>query len=218
MTSHQPLSVDFNDAPIVVDLELIRQLRRQLHSVKKTFNGKEFVDNLLSLTAQEEMSESSANEMTSHHRSICYTSEYAIELGQYLLEAGLLSLATTDLVHATPNPSEIEASADGVLDRRTFSLLSSYRFTEAEDRCVNIRKHQVFQAVKEKMNKKVQQRPLEERGRLGTLLLISDVLIQRSQHERRLKEFINSNKFHEVTRELSNDHTHTLTCLCLVNL
>ena len=216
--SYQPLSVDFNDAPIVVDLELIRQLRRQLHSVKKTFNGKEFVDNLLSLTSQEEMSESPSNEMTSHHRPVCYSSEYAIELGQYLLEAGLLSLATTDLVHATPNPSEIEASADGVLDKRTFSLASSYRFTEEEDKHVNIRKHQVFQAIKEKMNKKAlqQQRPLEERGRLGTLLLISDILVQRSQHERRLKEFINSNKFHEVTRELSN--AHTVTCLYIVHL
>ena len=217
MISHQPLSVDFNDAPIVVDLELVRQLRRQLHSVKKTFNGKEFVDKLLSLTAQEEMSESSANEMTNHRQPICYSSEYAIELGQYLLETGLLSPATTDLVHATPNPSEIEASAD-VVDKRTFSLASSYRFTEAEDRRVNIRKHQVFQAVKEKMNKKVQQhqRPLEERGRLGTLLLISDILVQRSQHERRLKDFINSNKFQEVTRELSN--AHTVTCLCIVHL
>ena len=204
----------------MVDLELVRRLRRQLHSVKKTFNGKEFVDNLLALTAQEDVSESSANEMITHHHSICYSSEYAIELGQYLLEAGLLSPAMTNLVHATPNPSEIEASADGVLDKRTFSLVLSYRFTEAEDRHVNIRKHQVFQAVKEKMNKKAQQQqpPLEERGRLGTLLLISDVLVQRSQHERRLKEFINSNKFQDVTRELSNNHAHTVTCLCIVHL
>ena len=212
------MSVDFTQAPIVVDLELIRRLRRQLHAVRKTFNGKEFVDNLLSLTAPQDVSESSANEMTTH-QSICYSSEYAIELGQYLLEAGLLSLATTNLVHATPNPSEIEASADGVLDKRTFSLASFYRFTEAEDRHINIRKHQVCQAVKEKMNKKQQQQPLEERGRLGTLSLISDILIQRSHHERRLKEFINSNKFQEVTRELSNNnHAHTVTCLCIVHL
>ena len=193
-------------------MELIRRLRFRLHSVKKTFTGKEFVDNLLVLTNQQ-VSDSSANE-TAIHQAICYSNEYANDLGQYLLETGLLSMATTNLVHSTPNPSEIEASI-GVVDRRMFSLTSFYRFTEAEDQRVNIRKHQVYQAVKEKMDKKVnQQQSIQEQGRLGTLSLISDILVQRSQSDRRLREFINTVKFHEATRQLDN----TVTCLCIIHL
>jgi len=71
----------------------------------------------------------------------------------------------------------------------------------------------VFQAVKEKKNKQTEQQPLEERGRLGTLLLISDILVQRSYQERRLKDFIKNNKFQEVTREVTSN-----TCLCIVHL
>lgn len=214
---HQrPLSVDFSQAPVMIDLELIRRLRRHLHSIKKTFTGKEFVDDLLVLTGQEDSSESSAGEMMTH-QSVCYNNEYAVELGQYLLDSGLLCIAITPLLHATPNPSEVEASVEAVHENKTFSLVMSYRFSEAEDRHVNIRKHQVFQAVKEKMKKKVEpiEQPLEERGRLGTQLLISDILLQRSHHERRLKDFINSNKFQEISWQLSN---HPVTCLCIVHL
>lgn len=205
--------MDFSQAPIVVDIELLRRLRCQLHSVKKTFSGKEFVDNLLSLTRQEDTSESPANEVILHHQSISYSNEYGIELGQYLLDNGLLSMAVTHhLIHATPNPSEVEASVEGAHDeRKIFTLTSSYRFTEAEDKQVNIRKHQVFQAVRE--NSKQTEQSLEERGRLGTLLLISDILVQRSHQERRLKDFTKSNKFQEVTREVTSS-----TCLCIVHL
>lgn len=214
----QPLSVDFSQAPILIDLELIRRLRRHLHSIKKTFTGKEFVDELLLLTAQEDTSELSTSEVVAH-QAMQYSSEYAVELGQYLLNTGLLSIATTHLIHATPNPSEVEASVEVVRDRRTFNLALSYRFTEAEDQHTNIRKHQVFQAVKDKVNKKGPGhplQPLEERGRLGTQLLITDILMQRSQHDRRLKEYINSNKFQEVMRTLTT--SETVTCLCIVHL
>ena len=208
----QVISLDFSEAPIAVDVELIRRLRFRLHSVKKTFTGKEFVDNLLALTTQQ-VSDSSASEMAML-QEICYSNEYANDLGQYLLETGLLSKAEVNLVHATPNPYEIEVSAD-VVDKRTFSVASLYRFTEAEDQHVNIRKHQVLQAVKEKMDKKAtHQWSIEERGRLGTLLLISDILMQRSQSDKRVKEFINTAKFHEVTRQLDD----TVTCLCIVHL
>lgn len=214
--NQQPLSVDFSQAPILIDLELIRCLRSHLHSIKKTFTGKEFVDELLLLTAQEDTSEMSSSEVITHH-SVQYSSDYAVELGQYLLNTGLLSIATTHLIHATPNPSEVEASVELVHDRRTFSLALSYRFTEAEDQHVNIRKHQVFQAVKDRGKKTVTEtsQPLEERGRLGTQLLITDILTQRSQHDRRLREFINSNKFQEITRTLTSE---VVTCLCIVHL
>lgn len=213
MYNAQPLAVDFSQAPVAVDLDMIRCLRRHLHSIKKTFTGKEFVDNLLALSVQEDSSESTSSEMINHHQSICYSNEYAIELGQYLLDSGLLSVVAT-MLHTTPNPSEVEASIENSHDNRMFRLMSSYRFTEAEDRQANIRKHQVLQAVREKTNKKGQQSS-EERGRLGTLLLISDILLQRSQFEKRLLDFIKSNKFQEVTRQLGNS---TATCLTIVHL
>ena len=206
----------------MVDIELIRQLRSQLHCVKKTFTGKEFVDTLLVLSRYEDSSESSSNEMISH-QTICYNSEYAIELGQYLLDNGLLCAIVTanHIIRNTPNPSEAEASTEGFRNEGIFSLTSSYRFTEAEDKRVNIRKHQVLQAVKEKVNKKGQQleqlqQPSEERGRLGTILLISDILLQRSHQDRRLREFTRSNRFQELMRQLNNGTM--VTCLCIVHL
>ena len=189
-----------------------------MHSIKKTFTGKEFVDELLLLTAQEDTSEMSSSEVIAH-QTIQYSGDYAVELGQYLLNTGLLSIATTHLIHATPNPSEVEASVEPVCDRTTFSLALSYRFTEAEDQHVNIRKHQVFQAVKDRGKKKTMAetlQPLEERGRLGTQLLITNILVQRSQHDRRLKEFINSNKFQEITRRTLT--SEVVSCLCIVHL
>jgi len=222
----QSLQVDFSHAPIAIDIELVRDLHRELHCVKKCFTGKQFVDGLLAMnnTLDNSTVSSPSSEVLPGHR-LDYGTEYATELGQYLLDCGLLTVAATaslDLVHTTPNPSDFDSSVErhNKPMRRLFQLQSLYKFSEAEDTDFNLRKHQVFLSVTEKMNKKCRrsqqhQMPVEERARLGTLLLVCDILAQRSRHEKRLKDFIKSNRFLEVSRELARNE---LNCLYIVHL
>jgi len=224
----QSLQVDFSQAPITIDIELVRDLRCKLHSEKKCFTGKQFVDSLLAMntTAEDSTVSSPSSDILQGHR-LDYGCEYATDLGQYLLDCGLLTVAGTashHLVH-TPSPSEIDSSIERHNQpmKRAFQLLSLYKFSEAEDTDFNLRKHQVFLSVTEKMNKRFkrsqqqqhQQMPVEERARLGTLLLVSDILLQRSRHDRRLKDFVKSNRFVDVSRELASNE---INCLYIVHL
>ena len=189
------------------------------------------MDSLLAMnnTLDNSAVSSPSSEVLQGHR-LDYGTEYAIELGQYLLDCGLLTVAATashDLVHTTPNPSELDSSVErhNKPMRRLFQLQLLYKFSEAEDTDFNLRKHQVFLSVTEKMNKKLQrsqhqqqwqqQVPVEERARLGTLVLVCDILAQRSRHEKRLKDFVKSNRFLEVSRELARNE---LNCLYIVHL
>ena len=185
------------------------------------------MDSLLAMnnTIEDSAVSSPSSEVLQGHR-LNYGSEYATELGQYLLDCGLLTVAAAssrDLVHTTPNPSEFDSSVErhNKPMRRLFELQSLYKFSEAEDTDFNLRKHQVFLSVAEKTNKKLQrsqqqqQMPVEERARFGTLLLVCDILSQRSRHERRLKDFVKSNRFLEVSRELARNE---INCLYIVHL
>ena len=109
---------------MVVDSGVIHSLRLSLHTYKKCFSGKEFVDQLLLIGHEAETNRANRSEpvtpspLASVHgcspglggnagygfssSSIIYSVHYAKEVGQYLVSEGIL-LPLPDLVAGVPN-------------------------------------------------------------------------------------------------------------------
>ena len=119
--------LDLSRAPVPIDSAIIHTLRSQLHTYKKCFSGKEFVEQFLQLGRDAEAQRLNSSEtstpspLVAHQRSpglgtlaysstgtqIVYTVHYAKEVGQYLLSERIL-LPLPNLSH---NLSELDSDS-----------------------------------------------------------------------------------------------------------
>ncbi len=109
--------LDLSQAPVVVDSQVLSQLRLQLRSNKKCFTGKEFVGKVMEI-GRGALAEALDNEVNAEGRPsgpgshvlsptgqpIDYNEDYACAVAQYLLDERIL-------VHVTDMPSLSEGSS-----------------------------------------------------------------------------------------------------------
>ena len=140
--------LDLTKAPVPVDPAVIHTLRSQLHTFKKCFSGKDFVEQFLKLGREAEMLRLNSSEpntpspaITMQHSpvlatynspgaKIMYTVHYAKEVGQFLLRERVL----LPLPNLRQEP--LDCDSDGVADdRRTSSgRLQGSSSIQTEDR------------------------------------------------------------------------------------
>ena len=129
--------VDLTRAPVPVDPTVIHTLRAQLHTFKKCFSGKEFVEQFLKLGREAEMlrlqassepstpspqiamqrSPGGGHAYNSTGTKIYYTVHYAKEVGQFLLSERVL-LPLPNLHHGSSVYDSDEAAEDPVSSTR----------------------------------------------------------------------------------------------------
>ena len=130
---------DITKSPVPIDGRVLHTLRLQLHSIKKCFSGKEFVDKVMETGREcdllesvsdtdspESLKRSSVSLGSSHVFSptgqpIEYTPRYACELGQFLLKERVLILLpkSATIQELTPQQSL-------VTERRRHQLTASF--------------------------------------------------------------------------------------------
>lgn len=79
--------------PVPITSQVLNLLNIQLHTFRKCFTGKEFVDKLIKLGQETELSNGSSSESPSSsgkEGGVSYTGTSAVQLGQYLLNEGIL--------------------------------------------------------------------------------------------------------------------------------
>ena len=100
--------VTLDSSPVPLSAQLIHSLNLSLHKYNKCFTGQEFVEELLKLTVQSEARPANSQN-SSELNSVTYTVTSAIQLGQYLLDEGILiCLFNTHMSDSPLNSSSTE--------------------------------------------------------------------------------------------------------------